>query len=826
MVGFLHDLRYASRAIVRMRGLAVVVILTLGVGIAATTTMFSVVYATLFRPVPFNDPERLAMVNVVRTTPRFGTQYVRWSYPETTHLAETLTSFEAVGTFTAAPVNLTDRGQPEQIDAEIASPGYFEALRVTAERGRVFTRDDEQADAPPVALISAGLWRRRYGAAGALVGGRIALNDHPLIVVGVLPERFAGLSGRADVWILPRMAPPITYAGYLTTPQHFINVLGRLRPDRSLAVADAELRAIAARVVVPEPDASAGPSATWGAAAVSLAAARVDARLSRPATVLLAAVLCVLLITCVNVSSLLLARGRARRREVAVRLAMGSGRWRVVRQLLTETTLLALVGGACGLLLTMWAMDLVTSQGWLAVARGGVRQIGAFATPALDAAVWLFAVGISFVTAIACGLVPAIETSRTDLVSALKEDSRTGIGRRHGRVLAACVVCELALAVLLLTVAGLLVRSFVEMQTLRAGFSTEGVVTFWVTPGASRYAVADGPRIVDRLLRQVEQVPGIVAASVNRCTPFDVRCAQTTVVVRDPRSGTETAPVVVGRHYVSAGYFRALGIPLRAGRTIADDDTADRPPVAVINETAARRFWPGESPIGRRVRFGQGTGFADVPQGIEIVGVVGDVKYGPVEDPATADVYTSFRQFTYPETMMIVKTTAPLGAIVPALRAAIAAVDPSLPIYDVRTLDDRIAGWLARPRVTASVIAGFAVSALLLAAFGVYGVMAHSVALRRREIGIHLALGADRARVTRHMLAQGGRYALYGVTIGVAAAGVAARLVGTMLFGVAPGDPVIFVTVVVLIAAVALASALVPARRASAVDPAVVLRSE
>src|SRR5579871_4115637 len=663
-----QDLRFAVRMTLRMGGLAAVVILTLAIGIAATTTMFSVVYAALMRPVPFDRPDQLAMLNVVRTTPRDGTQRVRWSFPETQRLPETLTAFQSLATYTAATINLTDRRDPEQVNGEVVSAGYFAVLRIGAARGRVFDVADERAGATPVAAISDGLWRRRYGGDPSSIGATIALNDTPLTIVGVLPPGFSGLSGRADVWILPAMAPTLTYAGYLTTPQHFINVIGRLRDDRTLANADAELAAVSARVVVPE--ASAGPSATWTAGALSLSDVRIDPRTSRQAIVLLAAVACVLLITCVNMASVLLARGRSRRREIAVRLAMGSSRWRIVRQLLSETAVLAFAGGGLGVLLTMWAVDVAVGQGWLVAGRSALRQISDFGTPSMDGAVLLFAVGLSMLTAIACGALPAFESSRADLVPALKEDARSGVGQRHGRLLAAFVVCELAAAVTLLVVAGLLVRSFARMQTLRAGFATDGVVTFWVSPSVSRYGPADGPRIVGQLLDAVQRVPGVAAAGVNRCTPF-AGCARTVLFTGQAGESAETAPTI-GRHYVSAGYFRALGIPLRAGRPISDADATGRPPVTVINETAARRFWPGENPIGKRVRFGGGTGFPDAIDGVEIVGVVDDVKYGSIDEPPSADFYTSFRQFTYPDTMMIVRTAEPLRAILPSIRTAIA----------------------------------------------------------------------------------------------------------------------------------------------------------
>jgi putative ABC transport system permease protein len=816
----IQDLRFAVRTLARMRGLTVVATITLGLGIAATATMFSVAYAVLLRPLPFDRPGELAMLYVKRTTPRDGTQRVRWSFPETQALPSVVTSFESLGSFTTATVNLTGGSDAaEQVDAEVASAGYFRVLRVTPVDGRTFQETEERET---VAIISNGLWRRRFGSDPSIAGRSIYLNDAPLTVVGVMPEGFAGLSGRADVWFLPAMAARLTYRDYLTTPQHFINVVVRLRPGVPLRRAEAELAAAAPRLVRPEE--TAGRSATWSATALSLAAAHVDQAVGRLTLVLFAAVACVLLVTCVNIACLLLARGSSRRREIAVRLAIGSSRWRVVRQLLTESLILAAGGGAVAIVMTTWAIALVSAPATIASARNSYMQLGAFARPAVDHTVLLFTLALTFVTSVLFGLVPSLEISRPDLVTALKEDSRSG-GARHQRVLSALVVTELALSVLLLGVAGLLLRSFAEMQDQRSGFVSDGVVAFLVSPPASRYAAREGPRVVERLLTAVQRVPGVSSATVNRCVPFDTRCARTTVFFPG-RSTSPTAAPMVGRHYVSADYFRTLGIPLDAGRSLRDDDREGRPAVAVVNQTAAHRLWPGESAIGKHVWFGGGTGFTDAAQPVEIVGVVGDVKYGLPDDPVMPEFYTSYLQFTYPDTMIIVKSAQAITPIVPALRAAVASVDPGIAVYDVRTLDERTAAALSRPRLTATLLSAFAAAALLLAAIGVYGVMAYVVASRRRELGIRLALGAGRADVISLVLAQGVRLAAAGAAIGLVAAIVAARLVRTLLVGVGPGDPAVLGLTLTVMIVVALTAAFLPARRAGATDPAAVLRAE
>jgi len=429
-------------------------------------------------------------------------------------------------------------------------------------------------------------------------------------------------------------------------------------------------------------------------------------------------------------------------------------------------------------------------------------------------------------TSLLCGLAPALDTSRRRLTDALKEDERGGGVPRQ--LFKSLVIIEIALAVLLLAAAGLLLENISRMQRLRHGFDSDGVLTFWVRPPTSRYPVAQGPVIVERLLTSVEQLPGIASAAVNRCTPF-TGCSRTVVSFAD-RPNDPGNLIVVGRHYISADYFKTLGIPLLAGRALTSGDRADRPPVTVINESAARRFWPDEDPLGRRVWFGGTTGpFADPAHAVEIVGIVGDVKYEAVDWPNSTgrpEFYTSYLQFSFPDTMLIVKTRGSTSSVVPALRRAIASVDPALPIYDVLTLDDRIAGALSRPRFNAMLVSGFAGVALLIAALGVYGMLSYSVSCRRREIGVRLAVGAAPRRIIRVVLAEGLRLAAAGVVIGVVGALAAGRLTRSLVVDVNPSDPRILALVAFAMLIVAALAAFLPARRASAVDPVIVLRQE
>jgi putative ABC transport system permease protein len=822
---FARDLRYAVRVITRMRGVAVVAILTLALGIGATTTMFSVVYALLLRPAPFADPDRLVVLFNTSVTPREGLQRLRWSLPNSMELERAAASFESMGSFTGPLFTLSGQGDPEHADGETVSRGYFQALRVNPVVGRVFSAEEcSPAGAQPVALISSRLWKRRFAGDPATLGRTMIVNDVPLTVIGILPEGFAGLSGKAELWIPPPMAARLYYSEYLTTPQNFISVVARLKPGVSLRQANAELAAIGSRFVGN----GSTPGTVWGAAAVPLREARVDPMVRQSAFVLLSAAACVLLIACVNVAGLMLAGARVRRREIAVRLAIGSGRRRLVQQLLTEGLLMAAIAGMLGTLLAWWGAGIFarTAPAVIASGRNNYGALGLLGAPALDPGVLLFALAVALGTTLLFALVPALAASRSDLVTALKEDDRGG--GRGSRTLAMLVVTEVALACLLLTASGLLIESFARLQNRRTGFVPDDVLTFWVRPPGSRYPPAAGPTTVGRLLTQIQAVPGVESAAVNRCVPFS-GCSRTILFLPGQPIDPSNAPGV-GRHYISPDYFRTLSIPILAGRPITEVDRAGSPPVAIVNESGARRFWPGESPIGKRVWFGTTTGpFSDPSRAVEIVGVVGDIKYeaGDQPDrPDRADFYTSYLQFAYPDTMVIVKARGAATSLLPALRSAVASVDPALPIYDVLTLDERISAAIARPRFNAALLAAFAGAALLLAAIGVYGVLSYSVSSRRKEIGVRLALGADASRVVALVVGQGLRLAIVGAAIGLAASAAVARLMQGLVVDAAAWDARLLGIAGAIMLATAALAAFVPARRASEVDPMVVLRME
>jgi predicted permease len=821
----LRDVRYALRTLARARAMTAVAVATLALGIGTTATMFSVAYAALWRPLPFGDVERLVILYQTRSTPRDGLIRLRWSKPTIDQLATTVVqafrpagasdepAFDSLATFTATNLTLSGPGDPEQLDGETVSPEYFSTLRVAPIVGRTFDTDQVS----DTIVISERLWRRRFTGDAKILGRVVRVNDLPLTIIGVLPGSFAGLNGRSQLWIPRSIAPRLTYADYLTTPQHFISVVARIRGD--IGGVNAALAAIGPRLA----DSASAPDAVWSARAVPIGEARIDPTLRRSVIVLVVAAFCVLLTASVNVAGLLLARARTRQREMAVRLAIGSSRTRLVGQLLAEAGILSLMATAGGIAIAAWGIDVFASLSpdVIASARNDYGTFSPFATPQLDVGILLFTLAVTVGTTIVCGLAPALQASRPDLVARLKQDDRGGT--RH-RALGALVAGEIALAFLLLVSAGLLLESFARIERLRSGFVANDVLTFWVRPPNSKYPPADGPAIVERMLSAVEQTPGVRTAAVNRCTPF-TGCARTVVFFPGHPADPQSAPVV-GRHYVSADYFRTLAIPLVAGRALTPSDRAGRPPVTVVNETAARRFWPGENPIGKRVWFGSATGFTDPTRPVEVVGVVGDVKYESVDQPVNADFYTSYLQFAYPDTMVIVRAAGSASAIVPALRTAVASVDASIPIFDVLTLDDRIAAAVSRPRFNAGVVSLFAAAALLLAAIGVYGMLSYSVSSRMRELGVRLALGASRARVTRLVVGDGLRLTAIGGAIGAAGAIAAARALRGWLTGVGDLDPWMTAGAAIVLFAAAFLAAFIPARRAGAVDPLTVLRQE
>jgi predicted permease len=822
MESLLQDLRYALRTIGRMRGTALIAVVTLGAGIAATTTMVSVVYATVFRPLPFPQPDRLVVLNVERRAATAGTVRMRWPQAKIVALQKAARSFDGLASYTSSQtVSVMLPSGPEQVGAEIVSSRYFDVLGWSPRDGRAFL-EDEDRPGHPSAILSAGYWRRLFGAQPFAPDRSVVVNGERLTIVGVLPDGFRGAGVRAELWLPIGMAPVLTYRDYLTTPQHFISLIGRLKPGVTLPQANAELAVVGP--ALPLADEDTQEPAAWSAVARPMHEARVDAVQARSAWLLLGAVVCVLLVTCLNVSTLLLARARLRRREIAVRLAIGAPQGRIVRQLLTEAGVLAVLGGAMGALLSVWGIALVT---WLSPelappTHTGYIQLGTFSSPRFDAVAVLWIAILTLACTLVSGLTPAFHTASAGHGALLNDAGRASTGRQ-GRSLALLAGLEVALATLLVAGAFLLVATFTHLRGGTSGFDSRQVLTFWITPPAPRYPPESGPMILERLLQRVQQAPGIQSAAVNRCTPYGSSCSLTTLFTADQPARSSGA---VGRHYVSADYFRTLGITVRRGRALQDSDRTGQPLVTVINEAAARRFWPGQDPIGKRVWFSSSAPFMDPSRPLEVVGVVADVTYSPLDEPPGPDFYTSYLQFAYPDSVFLVRTSGDPAAAVPALRAAIAEVDPALAVWDVRLLDVAVADALSRPRFNATLAGAFALTSLALAAIGTFGVMASAVASRSRELAVRLALGSTPAGLRALVLRQALALAVGGSVAGLLAAAALLRLLRGLLAGVTPGNPLALGAAALLIVLVALIAAVLPARRAAMTEPLDVLKLE
>jgi putative ABC transport system permease protein len=712
----------------------------------------------------------------------------------------------------------------------MVSWSYLPLLGVRPALGRGFApAEDSVPGAHPVAVLGHDLWARYFGADPGIVGGRIILNDVSLTVIGVAPAGFRGLTGAAELWFPQAMAPAVSFPDQLTSPQYFHSLVGRLGPGVSVEHARAEMATVGAAAAAAARGGPGSGADGWGASLLPLDEARRDPAAVRAQLVLAAAALVVLLIALVNVSGLLLARSTARARESAVRAALGAGRYRLLRHGAFEGGLLGLLGGAVGLLLALWSV-----RGLVALAPeriGGGRPLSAnlasFAEPGVDWRVIAFAVTLSVTAGTLAGLIPALRVTRGDLALSLRTGARgtsAGVGSlRRPTVLSAAAVAQVALALVLLVGAGLLLQGFLRLRSVDPGFDPGGVVTFRISPPYGEYQGTRAAPLLERVLERVAEVPGVHSATVSLCTPFS-GCSSTPLY-RDGEPSADPPPIV-GRHYVGPEHFRTLRIPLVWGRVLTAEDRAGRPRVAVINETAAHRFWPGEDPIGRRVWFGSGGGFASPDSLTEIVGIVGDVLYGSPGEAIGADFYTSYLQFTWPYTTVLARVSGDLETLVPALRRAVREVDGHLPIFDVQTMGERAADALSAERSATAALTIFASLGLLLAALGIYGIMAYTVVQRRREIGIRLALGATPRVIRRFILGQGAALAAVGLALGAVASTALVRALPALIADIGGLEPWLFAGVVALLLMIALLACYLPARAATRVDPVETLAAE
>jgi len=819
------DVRRAVRSLRRSPIVTLAAVVSIGLGAAAATSVFSIVDAALFRPPPFERAGDLVILFMTRARPAEAPVKERWSWPRFRALAAAQRSFERVASFSAATAAFTT-GTVEPVEGEFVSSDYFSLLGVRPIVGRSFDPSlDEPATVEPVVLLAHDLWKRRFGGDSA-IGRTVTLNGVELTVIGVLPAGFNGLSGRASLWMPAPMAPRVTYADYLVTNQSFISVVGRLKHGVSLSTAAAEAAVFGSQVARALPLRGQRPDDFVAATATTMNDARIDPSTRRPLLLLLAGAACLLLLACANVAGLLLGQAATRRRDVALQAALGASRGRIVRQLLAESSLLALGGAVVGIAI---AWPLTAHAGVPAAAfrgRNFYGAVGEFAAPSVDARVLAFALALCALTVLLFGLLPAIQSARVDLKSALNDSGRGVIGPRSMRLRHVLVGAETALALVLLVAGGLFAASLRALANTEVGFDRRNLVAFTIRPSDVTYPPSKAPALITRVLDEVRGLPGVAAASVDGCAPLSTGCANSTLSIDGrPWASRDAAPFVL-RHYVGPEHFRVLGTPVLRGRAFTDADRAGGQRVAIINETAAKRFWPNQNPLGQRVWFNGGSNFDRPDSAATIVGVVGDVAYQPLDDhPVQADFYTPYTQFTYANRTVLVRTRGDPRGVIAELRKAVQRASSELAIFDVRTMQDHGGDSWMRVTYQATILAAFAAAALLLAAGGIFAVITQVIADRVHEIGVRVVLGAGPRNVLSAVGSHGLRPALLGLVVGLVAAIGVGRVFAAFLYGVPALDLEVLGIVATLVVFVVMATTYLGARRALSVSPMEALRS-
>lgn len=810
-----QDVRVAVRSLQSRPGFSAVVILTLALGIGTTAAMFSLVDAALLRALPFTQPDRLLFLWGV-TGPERSIRGA--SIPEVADWRSLNRSLTDVSVWDPISLNLKTESGPVRVQAERVNAGYFELLGISAALGRTFSaEEDKVADAAPVAVVSHSFWKSRLAGDPAVIGRTIALNDRVFSVIGVTPEGFGGLSFQADLWVPVALISIDNPVGLLTSrSSRWLGAVGRLKPGITRAAAQRDLERVATRLAERYPDTNRERSVNL----LSLKESFLGTTASL-FTALFKAVLLVLLIACVNVMSLQLVRANAREREIALRLALGGGGWPLARQLLTEGLVLAGLGGIAGILVAHWCIRLLAP-----LAPPGV--LPPYAQLGVDGRVMLFSLGVTLVCGVACGLTPLLRKHRSDLAGALREGARaasSGLGRlRRPGLQQAFVIAEVALALMLLAGAGLMFRSLRERLAVAPGFDASGVLAARLSLPRTSYVGAARADFAERLAERLAALPGVRDASVSTDLPLRGNSNAARLVVDQP--GAE--PIRYFRHDVTPGFFAALGIPIVAGRGLRADDRPESPPVAVISLAMARRFWGGggTSAIGRRLKLG-----ATGSQETLIVGIAGTARFRDLTTDLHAatsepDVYFPIAQRPASDLEIAVRSRG--GALLSAaqLQREVTGLDGALPVYGVEPLEAALHRQNAAPRFGSLLLTVFSVLALVLAAIGVYGVIAFVVGLSTREIAIRLALGANRAKVQRVVIGNGMILVVLGVGLGALGARLGGRVLESQLYGIRAGDPATLGAVTLAVLFVALFASWLPARRAAAIQPQAVLKEQ
>ena len=806
----LRDARYGLRLLGRHPGFTAVAVLTLALGIGANTAIFSVVEAVLLRPLPYPHAEQLAMVWENVNLPAYKNDQNTPAPGNFNDWKEQSTAFDAMAAIGFRAWNLTGAGDPIRVSGEAVSANFFPALGVDAALGRTFTEDEDQAGGPNVAILGYGLWAEAFGADRSIVGRTIHLDDAAYQVVGVMPRGFAFPDPDDRLWV----PIALTKDQLANHGSHFLRVLARLRPNATIGQAQAELDGVAARLSRQYPASNTGV----GVRLLSLREQAVgDVR--TPLLLLLGLVGFVLVMACANIGNLLLVRSSAREREFAVRAALGAGGSRLLRQLLTESALIAMLGGALGLAL---ARSGIAALMWIAPA-----TLPQAADLSINATVGLFNFAIAGAAGLLCGLAPAWQAGRTDLHDALKADARMSSRASSTRARNLLVVVETAVGVVVLVGAGLLLRSFWRLEQVPLGFRADRALTFRVVLPPGRYeSVQKRAGFYQQLIERLEHAPGAEAAAGISFLPLTLSGRSSGVNIEGDPPPTPGEVKFVDFRSITPGYFTTMGIPLSQGRDLSWSDTSGVPNAIIVSEATARAFWPARSPLGRRLKLGRADN--QLIPWLTVVGVVGNVhQLDFVGQPRPAIYLAASQDSGMGDTVRdwVVRAAADPTALATAVRAAVSAVDPTLPITRVQTMDQVRSGALAREQFVLLLVGLFAAVAIVLAGVGLYGVTAFTVAQRTRELGIRLALGATPLDVVRLVIAYGGRLVVVGIAIGTAGSLGLTELIRTMLFGISARDPMTFTGVAVLLTLVLLAACYLPARRAMRVDPVITLRS-
>lgn len=809
MPSLVQDLRFGTRMLRRNPGFTLAAIITLALGIGANTAIFTVTNALLLRPFPYHEPQQLVSVDARSADTNFGATLLRYEL-----VRDHNQSFAAMGVYTNDNFNLTGRGEPLQVAVARVSANFFSILGVQPQLGRNFTEEEGRPEGKPVVMISDALWRSRFGGDPNVAGQSVTLDTAPYTIVGVLPGDVQfPFVGQADIWT------PRYFEYTLMSPQRlrmgvgYLSMIARLRPGISIQQADAELAVLNRQYRQQNP---AAPDADR-AVAMTATPLRdlVVANLRTGILVLTVFVGVVLLIGCANVASLLLSRALARTREVAVRTALGASRTALVRQLLTESVLLSLLSGAVGVGLGFAATR------YLATAAANNLPRGILIS--MDARVLLFSAAISVLTGLLFGILPALQLSRTNVNETLRDEGRGSTGsRRRVQLKGLLVVGQVALSLLLLITAGLLVRSFSRLLRVDPGFDSHNVLTMDVSLPTVKYAKPEQQiAFFDELLRRVAAVPGVRDAAISAALPLSWKRITPVLPEGQPEVPLPQRPFV-DIEAISPLWFRTMRVPLLAGRPFSEADNAQAPKVVIVNDSFARRYWPNQNAIGKHIIVGRG------PAPSEVAGVAADVKNKGLAQDTQAQLYLPFPQLPWGNMNLLVRTSVEPHSTVAAVRAQISAVDPDQPVTNIQTVDELMDASRAQPRLTMLLLAAFSGTALVLAVVGLYGVLAYTVAQRRQELGIRLALGAERSDILRMVVKQGMVLTLAGIGLGLALAVVLSlaltRVVSSMLYKISAHDLFTFAVAPLAFLGVALLASYLPARRATKVDPTEALR--